>query len=79
MREKIGKRGWLAYGIAVLLSLYLAAFFSRLYVPDRQFFLDTDSLKDQKVMAFVYDEAPVELLPAGDETYTGVIRSGESA
>ena len=78
MREKMGKRGYLAYGIAVLLSLYLAAFFSRLYVPDRQLFLDMDSLKDQKVMAFVYDEAPVELLPAGDETYAGVIRSGES-
>ena len=72
----MGKRGYLAYGIAVLLSLYLATFCSRLYVPERQLFLDTDSLKDQKVMAFVYDEAPVELLPAGDETYTGVIRSG---
>lgn len=78
MKEKIGKRGYLAYGIAVLLSLYLAAFFSQLYVPERQLFLDTDSLKDQKVMAFVYDEAPVELLPAGDESYAGVIRSGES-
>ncbi|WP_314855320.1 hypothetical protein [Stomatobaculum longum] len=75
MREKTGKRSWLAYIIAVLLSLYLAAFFSRLYVPDRQLFLDTDSLKEQKVMAFVYDEAPVELLPAGEGTYAGVIRS----
>lgn len=60
------------------MSLYLAAFFSRLYVPDRQLFLDTDSLKEQKVMAFVYDEAPVELLAAGEETYAGVIRSGGS-
>ena len=75
MREKTGKRSWLAYIIAVLLSLYLAAFFSRLYVPDRQLFLDTDSLKERKVMAFVYDEAPVELLPAGEGTYAGVIRS----
>ena len=74
----MGKRGCLAYGIAVLLSLYLAAFFSRLYVPDRQLFLDTDSLKDRKIMAFIYDEAPVELLPAGEGMYAGVIRSGES-
>ena len=74
----MGKRTYLAYGIAVFLSLYLAAFFSRLYVPDRQLFLDTDSLKEQKVMAFVYDEAPVELLAAGEETYAGVIRSGGS-
>ena len=29
-------------------------------------------------MAFVYDEAPVELLAAGEETYAGVIRSGGS-
>lgn len=78
MREKTGKRGCLAYIIAVLLSQYLAAFFLRLYVPDRQLFLDTDSLKEQKVMAFVYDEAPVELLPAGEEMYAGVIRSGGS-
>lgn len=74
----MGKRGCLAYRIAVFLSLYLAASFPRLYVLERQLFLDTNSLKDQKVMTFVYDEAPVGLLPAGDETYAGVIRSGES-
>jgi len=43
----MGKRGYLAYIIVVLLDLYLADFFfffSRVYVPDRQLFLDTDSL-----------------------------------
>ena len=75
MREKIGKRAYLAYGIAVFLSLYLAVFFSRLYVPDIQLFLDTDRIQEQQVMAFVYDEAPVALLPAGEETYEGVVRS----
>ena len=39
----MGKRGYLAYIIVVLLDLYLADFFSRVYVPDRQLFLDTDS------------------------------------
>ena len=75
MREKIGKRAYLAYGIAVFLSLYLAVFFSRLYVPDIQLFLDTDRIQEQQVMAFVYDEAPVALLPVGEETYEGVVRS----
>ena len=75
MREKIGKRAYLAYGIAVFLSLYLAVFFSRLYVPDIQLFLDTDRIQEQRVMAFVYDEAPVALLPVGEETYEGVVRS----
>ena len=75
MREKIGKCAYLAYGIAVFLSLYLAVFFSRLYVPDIQLFLDTDSIQEQRVMAFVYDEAPVALLPVGEETYEGVVRS----
>ena len=42
----MGKRGYLAYIIVVLLDLYLADFFffPRVYVPDRQLFLDTDSL-----------------------------------
>ena len=78
MRENAGKRSTFVLALVVLFSLYLAAFFSRLYVPDREFFLDTDSLKEQKVMAFVYDKAPVALLPAGEETYEGVIRNGES-
>ena len=59
----------------MFLSLYLAAFFSRLYVPDIQLFLDTDRIQEQQVMAFVYDEAPVALLPVGEETYEGVVRS----
>ena len=57
------------------MSLYLAVFFSRLYVPDIQLFLDTDRIQEQQVMAFVYDEAPVALLPVGEETYEGVVRS----
>lgn len=78
MRGKTEKHNYFALGLAVILSLYLAAFFSRLYLPDSQLFLDTDSLGEQKIMAFVYDEAPVALLPAGEEQYEGLVRSGES-
>ena len=78
MRGKTEKHNYFALGLAVILSLYLAAFFSRLYLPDSQLFLDTDSLGEQKIMAFVYDEEPVALLPAGEEQYEGLVRSGES-
>ena len=79
MREKGILRTSIVIVVLALLSLYLANFFASLYVPSRQLFLDTDRLNEGKVMAFVYDEAPVELLPAGENEYTGEIRSsGES-
>lgn len=79
MREKGILCNSIVIVVLALLSLYLANFFASLYVPSRQLFLDTDRLNEEKVMAFVYDEAPVELLPAGENEYTGEIRSsGES-
>ena len=76
MREKGILRNSIVIVILALLSLYLANFFASLYIPSRQLFLDTDRLSEGKIMAFVYDEAPVELLPAGVNEYTGEIRSG---
>lgn len=75
MSEKGILRTSIVIVVLALLSLYLANFFASLYVPSRQLFLDTDRLNEGKVMAFVYDEAPVELLPAGENEYTGEIRS----
>ena len=66
MREKGILRNSIVIVVLALLSLYLANFFASLYVPSRQLFLDTDRLNEGKVMAFVYDEAPIELLPAGE-------------
>ena len=76
MKEKGILRNCIIILILALLSLYLANFFASIYVPSRQLFLDTDRLSEGKIMAFVYDEAPVELLPTGENEYTGEIRSG---
>ena len=76
MREKGILRNSIVIVILALLSLYLANFFASIYVPSRQLFLDMDRLNEGIVMAFVYDEAPVELLPTGVNEYAGEIRSG---
>ena len=78
MSEGIKQRNYAISLVLVLFGLYLANFLASIYVPSQQLFLDTDSLKEQRVMAFVYDETPVALLPAGEGTYAGVIWSGES-
>ena len=62
---------WIAM---VLLCLYFANFFSNMISPQRQLFLDTDSLnQSSSVMAFVYKENPQTLTADGENNYVGEI------
>ena len=75
MREGVKNHSHVSLILLALLSLYLAYFFASIYVPSAQFFLDTDSIAEQKVMVFVYDREPVALLPDGADCFVGVIQS----
>ena len=67
------KKGYIAWIVLFLLSLYFARFFTNIFFPQKQLFLDTDSLSNGNVVAFVYNESPQQLYRAADGSYQGVI------
>lgn len=71
------KKVYIAWIVVFLLSLYFARFFTNIFSPQKQLFLDTDSLSNGNVVAFVYNESPQQLYRAADGSYQGVIHVRE--
>lgn len=59
--------------VILLLGLYFANFFSNILTPQKQLYLDTDSLSQNVVTAFVFGETPQILEQEADSHYRGSV------